>query len=188
MGQMDSHMPAVKTWNNYPLQLSGGSAASTFRNPTCRQSMNGGILSQKHALSEDAIPYVTNNPYSNEVSKVDAFPDSSEERSPTVDFAPILRRWERLRIVYNVTLIGIVLAFTLLAFPFLIGSVPFWVRVIFGAIIANTCYFIAPAIEGYGRQFRVWNSAFSILLFLAGLAFTSLLAILCILSYADMFQ
>jgi hypothetical protein len=130
-----------------------------------------------------------NNPYSIEDSKVDAFPDTSESRSATVvDFAPILRRWERLRIVYNVTLIGIVIAFTLIAFPFLFGSVPFWVRVIFGAIIANTCYFIAPAIEGYGTLFQVWNSAFSILLFLAGLAFTSLLAILFISAYADMVQ
>lgn len=102
-----------------------------------------------------------------------------------MDFVPILNRWERLRIVYNATLVCIVMATTFLAYPFLAKSVPFWVRIILGGVIANLFFTIAPAIEGYGTRFQIWHPLFTILLFLVGLAFASLLAMFCISEYAN---
>lgn len=128
---------------------------------------------------------VTNNPYTPDNKIGDSGLDTSERRMVVVDFVPILDRWERLRIVYNATLVCIVMATTFFLYPFLAISVPFWVRIIFGGVIANLCFTIAPAIEGYGTRFQIWHPLFTILLFLVGLAFASLLAMFCISEYAN---
>ncbi len=56
-------------------------------------------------------------------------------------------------------------------------SSDYWIQLFVGGLLTNLCFFTGPAIEGYGRYLGIWNIAMSLGLFLAGLFFTSLLAI-----------
>ena len=100
-----------------------------------------------------------------------------------VDFVPILRRWERFRLIYNATLVLLVVALTLAVFPKKATNIRFWASVCFGGGLANLCFFLAPAIEGYGTYLRMWNPTASMLLFVTGLGFTALLAFVSIATF-----
>lgn len=119
------------------------------------------------------------NPYASPAStgQVDHGPKSKESR---VDFGAIIQRWERLRLYYNGFLIMVVLLLKAFVFPRHLGNIGYWVAILFGAFIANLCFFTGPAIGGYGTYFRVWNREFTILLFLAGLGLATLLTITCV--------
>ncbi len=121
------------------------------------------------------------NPYASPES-VDAS-DRDCSKSLVVDFGPILLRWERLRLYYNGILITAVLLLTSVVFPNLFLEVDFWGCVVVGGVISNLCFFSGPLIEGYGRFFCVWNDMLTILLFLAGLIFTALMAIASLTAY-----
>jgi hypothetical protein len=77
-------------------------------------------------------------------------------------------------------LIFVVLGTTSTVVPGRLTRIEFWVPVVIGGIFSNLCFLLGPAIEAYGTWFQVWNSAFTALLFLAGLVLTVLLAILSI--------
>ncbi|QEF96150.1 hypothetical protein Mal15_01760 [Stieleria maiorica] len=113
----------------------------------------------------------TSNPYTAPTTS------PSSTNTDSVDFAPIIRRWERLRLYYNAILVPIVLTTTFVGFPHHASLPGYWVSVVFGGVFANLCFMAGPTIEGYGTYFRFWNSAMTMMLFLAGLGFTALLAI-----------
>ncbi|WP_182865674.1 hypothetical protein [Stieleria mannarensis] len=119
----------------------------------------------------------TSNPY----TAPTASPSSTTTDS--VDFAPIIRRWERLRLYYNAILVPAVLLLTLVGFPHHASARGYWEMLVVGGVFANLCFLAGPTIEGYGTYFRLWNSAMTMLLFLAGLGFTALLAIGSIVSF-----
>ncbi len=100
------------------------------------------------------------------------------------NFGTIIRRWERLRLMYNAFLTIVVLLLTIVFFPTLLGDFRFWLCLVAGASIANLCFFTGPAIEGYGTHFRLWQPAFTIVLFLAGLGLATLLAVGSVAAYA----
>ena len=129
-----------------------------------------GILSLQTArrLSLMATDIET-NPYS--------APASAGTQIVGVDFTPIIRRWERLRIYYNTILVSFVLLVTFVAFPGKVSDVSYWASVTVGGVIANLLFLTGPAIEGYGTHFRIWHRFMTILLFLAGLGFSTFLAI-----------
>lgn len=113
-----------------------------------------------------------------------AMPMGEFAESPArVDFAEVIRNWETLRIFYN----GILIFFTLLlgfsVYPQRIFDAGYWAMLLFGGVIANLCYCAGPTVEGYGRYFGIWRPSFTKALFYAGTAFTTLLAVLCIVSY-----
>ena len=116
----------------------------------------------------------TSNPYAGPLAEADTAPVA-------VDFAEIIRYWEKGRIVYNGVLTLFTLLFTFAGSHFF--DLRYWLSIMVGAVVANTCYFFGPVIEGYGRYFGVWKPYFSRLLFAAGLIFASLLAFLSILTY-----
>lgn len=124
------------------------------------------------------------NPYACDASGGKTEPVPSKDHT-SVDFAPILRRWERLRLYYNGFLILVVLLLIVLVFPEHLGDFEFWVCVSFGGLVANLCFLTGPALEGYGTYFRFWNSSFRMLLFLTGLGLTTLLAIFTISNYSN---
>ncbi|MEM7455412.1 MAG: hypothetical protein AAF456_13760 [Planctomycetota bacterium] len=101
----------------------------------------------------------------------------------SIDFLPIMRRWERLRLYYNGALIVLVLFLSFVVFPRNASDIGYWFSVCFGGLIANLCYLTAPTIEAYGIHFRLWNGTLTTVLFLAGLGFTALLALWCIATY-----
>ena len=59
----------------------------------------------------------------------------------------------------------------------------YWLAVVIGGLVANLCFFTGPALEAYGTRFRLWHPLVTILLFLAGLGFTALLAIASVASF-----
>jgi hypothetical protein len=93
-----------------------------------------------------------------------------------VDFGAIVRRWERMRPWYNAVLVAITLLIVVARFPWRLADPIFWIVIGILAVAANACYFAGPLAEGYGRFLRLWNDAFTPLLFLAGTAFAALLA------------
>ena len=82
---------------------------------------------------------------------------------------PVFIRWEKLRIPYNIVLLGIVLALILQ------NSAPsrmsLWhiLHYLIGAVLANICFFAAPAIETYAAWLG-WRSLWlTVFLFVGGL-------------------
>ena len=129
------------------------------------------------ALEDESNPYaspVTNDPGS-----------SFDEPTPkvSIDFLPIMRRWERLRLFYNGILVVFVLFLTLVVYPDTKSEMLYWFYVCIGGVVANLCFLTGPTIEAYGRCFRLWNDFLTLLLFLAGLGFTALLALEVVASY-----
>jgi hypothetical protein len=61
----------------------------------------------------------------------------------------------------------------------------YWMVLVIGAFMANLCFLTGPAIEGYGNHFRLWQSGFTIVLFLAGLGLATLLAFACVAGYPN---
>ena len=104
--------------------------------------------------------------------------NNPEERNRTVDFVPILIRWERLRIVYNLILVP----FVLLAALIFAGIGPFEIDLIVSTIacglLANLCFMLGPTLEAYGTYFKVWHPLMTVLLFIAGLFVTMLLSLI----------
>ena len=117
------------------------------------------------------------NPYS--------APASESVIDPTVslDFLPIMWRWERLRLYYNGVLVIYVLLIAITIFPAKARDLSFWFCVCLGGVLANVCYLTGPTIEAYATYFRVWNKTLTMLLFAAGLGFTALLATVCIATF-----
>src|SRR5947208_1713621 len=94
----------------------------------------------------------------------------SSDESPwtdRVDFTAIIRRWEKLRLIYNATLVLLVLLLVVIVFPERLANLVFWFEVLVGAVIANLCYLAGPTLEGYGRYFGIWANFMTLLLFLA---------------------
>ena len=93
-----------------------------------------------------------------------------------VDFVPILRRWEKFRLTYNIVLICLTLFLSVLLVPQLLPRPLYWMQLTLGGLVTNLCFFTGPALEGYGRYFRIWNLGMSVALFGFGLLFSCLLA------------
>ena len=146
--------------------------------------INGGDVkafrSQSDSMDTDS------NPYASPVSSEFATRSSpSQQDAMGVDFVPIMRRWERLRLFYNLPLVLLVLVLTFVVFPYNASDIEYWLSIALGGLIANFCYLSGPTIEAYGKHLRLWNSILTTLLFLAGLGFTAVLAISCIASYPN---
>ena len=116
-----------------------------------------------------------------------AAPISVASNVPSVDFATIIRRWERLRIYYNAILISFVLLVTFIFFPGHTSDVSFWARVAVAGLLANLCFLTGPAIEGYGTHFGFWNGVMTMALFLAGLGLSTFLTIACLAAFTGTF-
>ena len=116
------------------------------------------------------------NPYAAPPHGESSDRQSVKAHEMVVDFRPIMRRWERLRLYYNATLVLLVLVLSFVVYPRHIADPEYWILVCVGGLFANVCYFAGPTLEAYGTSFRVWYKAFTLMLFFAGLGFTALLA------------
>jgi hypothetical protein len=88
-----------------------------------------------------------------------------------------LRKWERLRLLYNAILIPFVVVVTLLLRTRHLGEAGYWESVSIGGIVSNVCFCLGPILEFYlvrlganARTARGW-------LFALGTAFTALAAL-----------
>ncbi len=79
---------------------------------------------------------------------------SQADRKPTTSLQAIARptflAWEKLRPAYLVSLVVTTLVTAVLdSSAVLLGSLKFWLIVGQGAVVANLCYFVGPAVETY---------------------------------------
>ena len=125
------------------------------------------------------------NPYRQPIAEETKQVDQPAKEIATLDFVPIIYRWERLRLFYNAALIVITIVLTLIAVPRNLLDVDFLLMIFAGGLFANLCFFIGPAIEAYGTHFRVWYGWMRAMLFWAGLILTAVLAAVCVLTYPD---
>lgn len=100
----------------------------------------------------------------------------SDATGITVDFVPIMRRWDRLRLFYNGVLFAEVLGMVVFVRPNILFDIGFFPIMLVAAAIANLCFTIGPAIEAYGTYYRVWHPIMTFGLFLAGLGGSMILA------------
>lgn len=119
------------------------------------------------------------NPYRPTLERLE-----ESETVVAVDFGPILRRWERFRLVYNGVLVTLTLVLSVIISPALLFQLPHWLALAVAGLFANLCFFTGPAIEAYGRYFRLWHIAMSYGLFLLGLLFTCAMATLFVFNVA----
>ncbi len=94
-----------------------------------------------------------------------------------------LKKWEKLRLLYNAILIPFVVGATLIFHTRWLGDSSFWEDVIIGGIGSNVCFCLGPVLELYlvwlganARTARGW-------LFALGTAFTALAAFAVIMLY-----
>lgn len=93
--------------------------------------------------------------------------------------------WEKLRLVYIVTLGAATVALSFVDRPLLLYSFKFWAEVGVGAVVANLCYFAGPAIETYATWLGVRTPWIRPTLFVLGTLFTFLLAVCMVMSILD---
>ncbi|MEL6107550.1 MAG: hypothetical protein AAFU85_16035 [Planctomycetota bacterium] len=93
-----------------------------------------------------------------------------------VDFVPIMRRWDRLRLVYNGVLVTEVLGVAFFLRPNVLWDVGFFPVMCIAGVIANICFTTGPAIEAYGTYYGIWHPILTLGLFLAGLGGSMMLA------------
>jgi hypothetical protein len=98
------------------------------------------------------------------------------ERISVGTIRDVFLRWERWRIAYNLALVGLVIV---LAVTFG-GSESDWgrfvVQCVWGAIVANICYFAGPITDSYLRWLGIHYRVIAPLLFACGLVFAMGLA------------
>jgi hypothetical protein len=84
--------------------------------------------------------------------------------------------WEKLRLYYNAILAGLSL---FLGLPRLASS-GFWYTLFQGALIANLCFCLGVALEGYAALFGIPRRPMRLLLFFLGTCLAGGLAVLAI--------
>jgi hypothetical protein len=94
----------------------------------------------------------------------------------------VFRAWEKLRIPYNLALVGVSLLIWLSLESTLgfVGPLAVGFR---GALIANLLFFAGPIVEAYIRWLRPGLSGMRWVLFFAGLLFAMLLAASMMVSF-----
>jgi len=84
--------------------------------------------------------------------------------------------WERLRILYNLLLAGLVFAFL---YP--MSRYTNWEYLLEGVVAANICYCVGPCAEGYLVLLGANRLAARALLFLSGVLLSRILALLALI-------
>jgi hypothetical protein len=102
--------------------------------------------------------------------------------APAAELA-LLRRWERLRVLYNLILIAEVLLLSAFAPGHALGDRAFWRLLVFGALVANLCYCVGPIANAYAHWLGLRHPAVTIVLFVAGTALAALLALVSIIGF-----
>lgn len=100
----------------------------------------------------------------------------SDATGISVDFVPIMRRWDWLRLFYNAVLFIEVVALALFVRPMVFQDIAFIPAMCLGAAVANLCFTTGPAIEAYGTYYRVWHPFMTFGLYFVGLAISMVLA------------
>ena len=89
--------------------------------------------------------------------------------------------WERLRVVYVLTLGGLCGTLALLCGPGTYADPAFWLDCVVAGLAANVAFFAGPVGESYAGWLGVPRRPVRFALFGAGLAFSALLAAVCVL-------
>lgn len=141
--------------------------------------MPGASLKEKAVASEPSRV----NPYASPKAIAPSDGGRPVKQPAVTDFGVVICTWETLRLVYNAVLVALVLALVGVFRPQNATNPAFWIEVAIGAALANLLFFLGPAVEGYGRHFRLWNRGLTIGLFVLGLTIAALMASACVLAH-----
>ena len=147
--------------------------------------MNNTGPSEVIAVNADSNPYAAPIETATKTQGVGKASGFSASPKPIVDFAPIMKRWEIYRVLYNLSLAVLVIGYSLILKPELLGGFDFWVAVGFCGCACNLCFLAGPAVEGYGRVLGGWRDWFSVALFWMGLLATAGLATVFVENYPN---
>ena len=111
-------------------------------------------------------------------------PDQDWEDGPPTGPYDALAAWERLRLVYNGLLLGLVLLFVLPQAPGWFREAPFWELLVLGAFAANVCYCVGPPVELLLVKLGARGASARGGLFVMGTLLALFLAFLALLTYA----
>lgn len=95
----------------------------------------------------------------------------------------VLRKWERLRLLYNAILVPLVVVATLLFGSGLLPDHRFWEAVVFGGVVSNVCFCLGPILEFYLVRLGAGARAARGWLFGLGTAFTAFAALVAVVMY-----
>lgn len=140
-------------------------------------------MTKSNDLQEGGLSEADVNPYA-----APKFPEASDrihgsDSDDVVDFRKIVKRWEFLRLFYNLGLATVSIVATLMIRPEAVLIPDFIACVLLGGVIANVAYFAGPLVQGYVSTLRLWHPQFEMLIFVGGTGLNSLLAVGCILVY-----
>ena len=93
------------------------------------------------------------------------------------DFGLVIFRWESFRIAYNVILVFLCLAYTLMVQPANLSLFDYWFCLAFGALVANALFLTGPAVDGYLSWYGVWTAPIALVLFFLGTLATAYYAL-----------
>jgi hypothetical protein len=101
----------------------------------------------------------TNNPYASPAAAPGGTPASDE--AAQLDWKSVLRRWEVLRLPYNL-IVGVTGLISLIMFPSVaLGELMVVVGIVLYGIGANVCFFFGPIAELYINWFAdTWGKRF----------------------------
>ena len=102
--------------------------------------------------------------------------DVSADQTSVSTVKQVFLRWERWRVAYNLTLVGLVIALAIAWGDANSNWSRLAIECVLGAIVANLCYFAGPAADAYLRWLGVEYRAIAPCLFACGLLFTMWLA------------
>lgn len=125
---------------------------------------------------------MSTNPYSTPPTDDTDGHEGPSPRVPSNALLEIARsvflEWEKLRPIYNILLIVLVLCTAALTDADMLTSFPFWASSIAGALFVNLCYFAAPIVETYVTGLGYRGKALRLTLFILGTGFTAIMALL----------
>jgi hypothetical protein len=88
-----------------------------------------------------------------------------------------IRKWERLRLLYNAILVPLVVVATLLFGGGLLVDHRYWGAVVFGGVVSNISFCLGPVLEFYLVRLGASAQTARGWLFGLGTAFTALMAL-----------
>ena len=130
----------------------------------------------------DPNPYSTPSSFRGDSQTKSAVKPDLQSDSLSVIARRTFFDWEKLRVFYIAILTIVSIVALLCGKSLSQHRMEYWVELVFGVVVANLCYFLAPILETYVSWLGLPTRGLRIALFIAGTLFAGLLAVVTILT------
>lgn len=122
----------------------------------------------------------TDNPFAAPSQPVTPVETSGTSQAAPESLGLIAKRtfivWEKLRFAYIAILAIVTVVALMYCGPIHQHNIDFWAAIVFGAVVANLCYFLGPIVETYLTWLGFPSKAVRLAIFSAGTIFAGILA------------